>query len=45
MIFLLEDQEQTQFMSSGIMKNPSILIPIPWTRENEQQKNAELLEK
>jgi hypothetical protein len=28
----------------GILKKPSILIPIPWTRENEQQKNAELLE-
>ncbi len=29
----------------GILQKPSILIPIPWTRENEQQKNAELLEK
>ena len=29
----------------GILRKPSILIPIPWTRENEQQKNAELLER
>ncbi len=28
----------------GILQKPSILIPIPWSRENEQQKNAELLE-
>jgi UDP-N-acetylglucosamine--N-acetylmuramyl-(pentapeptide) pyrophosphoryl-undecaprenol N-acetylglucosamine transferase len=29
----------------GLFKKPSILIPIPWTRNNEQQENAQLLEK
>jgi UDP-N-acetylglucosamine--N-acetylmuramyl-(pentapeptide) pyrophosphoryl-undecaprenol N-acetylglucosamine transferase len=29
----------------GLLQKPSILIPIPWTRNNEQQKNAEILEK
>ena len=29
----------------GLFKKPSILIPIPWTRNNEQLKNAQLLEK
>jgi len=29
----------------GLFKKPCILIPIPWTRKNEQQTNAELLEK
>ncbi len=28
----------------GLLKKLAILIPIPWTRDNEQQKNAELLE-
>jgi UDP-N-acetylglucosamine--N-acetylmuramyl-(pentapeptide) pyrophosphoryl-undecaprenol N-acetylglucosamine transferase len=29
----------------GLMKTPSILIPIPWSRNNEQHKNAEILQK
>jgi UDP-N-acetylglucosamine--N-acetylmuramyl-(pentapeptide) pyrophosphoryl-undecaprenol N-acetylglucosamine transferase len=27
----------------GILQIPSILIPIPWVTNNEQQKNAEVL--
>ena len=27
----------------GLMKIPSILIPIPWVTHNEQMKNAEIL--
>ncbi len=29
----------------GTLQKPSILIPIPWSRNNEQEKNAKLLEK
>ncbi len=29
----------------GLFKKPCILIPIPWTRNNEQLTNAQLLEK
>ncbi len=28
----------------GLLKKPAILIPIPWTRHDEQNKNAQILE-